>query len=67
MKGMIAKSLAGTNETYVLVQVRLTDHNTIKVQGLGPSGNRPYGFTEEFPVDKAPELAEFIESVGKQF
>lgn len=59
MKSLIVKSLAGTDEQYILIQARIKG-SSIKIQGLGNSTNRPYGFTCEVSTDQLPELEKFI-------
>ena len=66
MKGIIAKSLAGTDEKYVVLQARVKG-GTIKIQLLGTAQNRDYGYTHEFPTACLPGLAEAIEKVMGEF
>lgn len=66
MKGIIAKSLAGTDEKYVVLQARVKG-DKIKFQLLGSAQNRDYGYTKEFPESAIPGLAEAIGKVMEDF
>ena len=63
MKCMKVKSLAGTNEEYILVQMR-RHCAAVKVQGGGQKVNRDYGFTEDIYEGS---LLEFVDSAVSNY
>jgi hypothetical protein len=53
-----SKSLAGSEQTYVVIQGRVVGNNIIHIQGAGVEGNRPYGVATDIAV--APALADWL-------